>query len=810
MKNMKFAVGGMSCAACSAHVTKAVSKLDGVEKVNVNLMANNMLVDFDEQTVSPDDICAAVKDAGYFASYDQPQEKTNDEVKQIFTRFISSLCLLLPLVYISMGHMVNLPVPHFMHDPLIFAIAQLVLTVPVLVINYRYFVNGVKGLIHGAPTMDALISIGSSASFIYGIYTIVQIALGNDTAAQHLYFESAAMIPTLITLGRFLEARSKRKTHTALAKLAALVPKTAVLVKDGVKKTVPIEEIQVGDTVEVKNGAAIPVDGVVISGEATVDEANITGESMPVSKTVGDSVTSATICTSGYMLVRAVKVGNDTLMAQIVELVEAAGASKAPIGRLADKVSGVFVPIVMSIALLTAVLWGVFGGTFDQALSAGISVLVISCPCALGLATPVAIMAGTGKSAERGVLIKDAAALEALGTVDTVVCDKTGTLTKGELFVTDVESDRADFLKLLASVEYKSEHPIAKAIVKAQGEVLETEQFATFSGLGVSAIIDGRKYLAGNLGFLSENGVDTANARLAFEKYSSQGKTPIFMAEDGVYIGTAAVADVAREGAVEAIEKLKKLGKSVYMLTGDNEVTARAVAASLGIEPKNVTAGVLPADKEKVVSSLMREGRKVAFVGDGVNDAPALTAATVGIAMHTGTEIATESADIVLMHKDLGCLVTAFKISDKTMWIIKQNLFWAFFYNSVGIPVAALGLLNPMICAAAMSLSSVTVVSNSLRLFAFKEDNKTVKCEDKCDVAVDKGEKIMERTLNIQGMMCMHCVAHVKKALEGVEGVVAVEVNLEAKNAKVQVSTATDEMLVKAVTDEGYTVLSVE
>ncbi len=795
METKKFAVTGMTCAACSAHVTKAVEKLDGVAEVNVNLMSNSMTVKYDE-SLPIDAICEAVKAAGYSASYDTPA-KGKDSVRGMFIRFVSSLCILLPLMYISMGSMLGLP--QIFTKPLTVAIAQIVLTVPVLAINYSYFTKGIKTLFHGAPTMDTLVSLGSAASFIYGIYNTVLISGGRVELVHHLYFESAAMIPTLISLGRFLEARSKRKTTRALESLVSLVPKTAVLYEDGKTRIIPAEQIKAGDILEVRNGAAFAVDGVIISGECTADESSITGESIPVHKSAGDTVTGATVCTSGYVLMRTEKVGDDTLMSQIISLVEAASASKAPVGRLADKVSGIFVPCVMSIAAVTAILWGIFSGNLESALRAGISVLVISCPCALGLATPVAIMAGTGRAAEKGVLIKEASALEALCGVSCVVFDKTGTLTTGKLSVTDTESDRADFMHLLASVEAKSEHPIAKAIVAGADNLLETDGFMTHSGLGVSAKIGENSYIAGNLSLLENNGVDTATAKAAFSEFATQGKTPIFLAENRKYIGCAAVADTAREGAAECVAQLKAQGKAVYMLTGDNEITARAVADRLGIE--NVTAGVLPTEKEGFVSSLLKEGYKVAFVGDGVNDAPALTRATVGIAMHTGTEIAAESADIVLMHKDLQCLTDGFGISAKTMRIIKQNLFWAFFYNSVGIPVAAAGLLNPMVCAAAMSMSSVTVVTNSLRLFRCNSNK----------IQTEKGDKNMTKTLVVDGMMCMHCVAHVKKALEAVAGVTAVEVSLEAKTAVVTADASVSaEALTKAVVDAGYTVVEVK
>ncbi len=788
LKNEKFSVTGMTCAACSAHVTRAVSRLDGVIDVNVNLMAGSMTVKFDE-ALPTDAICDAVKAAGYGASLEKSAQK--DTVKPLFVRFISSLCILLPLMYISMGAMVGLPQPF--KTPLYIALSQIVLTIPILIINYGFFTKGIKTLLHGAPTMDTLVCIGSAASFIYGIYNTVLIAGGRAELVSHLYFESAAMIPTLISLGRFLEARSKKKTTKALEALVSLVPKTAVLYENGQTRIVPASEIREGDVLEVKNGSAFAIDGVVIEGEGTADESSITGESIPVHKAAGDRVIGATVCTSGYMLIRAEKVGADTLMSQIIALVEAAGATKAPVGRLADKVSGIFVPCVMAVAVITAALWAIFGGSAEAAIKAGISVLVISCPCALGLATPVAIMAGTGKCAERGVLVKEASALEALSGVNCVVFDKTGTLTSGKLSVTDIDSDRADFITLLASVEQKSEHPLAAAIVCDRDGLLQTDSFETHSGLGVSATIKNNRYVAGNLKFLQALGVDTERADAAFERYAKEGKTPIFLAENGEYIGCAAVADTAREGAAECVKELKEQGKEVYMLTGDNPITANAVASRLGIE--NVRAGVLPTEKESMVAELLSQGKKVAFVGDGVNDAPALARATVGIAMHTGTEIATESADIVLMHKHLRCLTDGFGISAKTMRIIKQNLFWAFFYNTVGIPVAALGLLNPMICAAAMSMSSVTVVSNSLRLFTYKEKQK--------------GENNMSKVLVVDGMMCMHCVAHVKKALEGVVGVGNVEVDLNAKTATVNAPADTD-ALMKAVTDAGYTVTEVK
>ncbi len=740
----KFDITGMTCSACSARVDKAVRSLDGVNEVNVNLLMNNMSVDYDGGAVTEGEIIGAVIAAGYGASKagEKKTEKRDtgveDEIKSMKIRLIVSVALLVPLMYLSMGHMWNFPLVNLWikgyEDALAFAFTQLLLTLPIVIINRKYFINGFKTLFHGAPNMDSLIAIGSGASLVYGIVAIYCIGYGLghgdkelvESYMMNLYFEGAATIVTLITLGKYLETRAKGKTSRAIEKLIDLSPKTAVVIRNGKEKTVAVEDVKVGEYVVVKAGQTVPLDGVITEGNGAVDESAITGESIAVEKTVGDSVTGATVNKSGYFVFRVEKVGEDTTLAQIISLVEEAASSKAPISKLADKVAGVFVPVVIGIAIVTAVVWLLIGKGAPFAFTMAVSVLVISCPCALGLATPTAIMVGTGRGAQLGILIKSAESLETACKTDTVVLDKTGTITEGKPSVTDIIPcgvTENELLAVAAAVENASEHPLARAIVeKAAGMDIKTaEDFTQTAGRGVSGVVNGKKILAGNYKMMCENNVTaTENTALAAE-----GKTALYFAADGKFIGIIAVADTVKETSRAAIDAMRDMKLKVVMLTGDNKVTAEAIRKSLNIT--DAIAEVLPSGKEAEVRRLQSEGRSVAMVGDGINDAPALTRADVGVAIGAGTDVAIESADVVLMKSDLRDAVTAMKLSRAVMRNIKQNLFWAFFYNVLGIPVAAGALywlggfcLNPMIAAAAMSFSSVFVVSNALRLRFFK------------------------------------------------------------------------------------------
>ena len=742
----KFDVTGMMCAACSAHVDKSVRKLDGVCDVNVNLLMNNMTVDFDENAVTTDDIIEAVKSGGYGASVAGREEKTEkrdigvaDEIKSMKFRLIVSIVCLVPLMYLSMGHMWHWPFVDLWikgpEDSIAYAFTQFLLCLPILFVNRKYFINGFKTLFHLAPNMDALIAIGSGASMVYGVIAIYCIGFGLghgnmelvESYMMNLYFEGAAMIVTLITLGKFLETRAKGKTSQAIEKLIDLSPKTATVIRDGAEKTVPVEDVKVGETVIVKAGQSIPLDGTILEGNGAVDESAITGESIAVEKTAGDKVIGATINKSGYFTFEVEKVGEDTALSQIISLVEEAASSKAPIAKLADKIAGVFVPVVIGIALVTLIVWLILGKGVSFALTMAISVLVISCPCALGLATPTAIMVGTGKGAQLGILTKSAESLETAHEVDTVVLDKTGTITEGKPSVTDIAPNgvsETELLTIAASVEDLSEHPLARAIVeKAEGmELKKAENFTQTAGQGVSGIIDSKNILAGNYKMMIENGVEVAEDT----RFAKEGKTALYFAADNKFIGIIAVADTIKEGSKQAIDRMRAMGLDVIMLTGDNKVTAEAIKNQLSLT--RAVAEVLPQDKEAEVRKLQNEGHKVAMVGDGINDAPALTRADVGIAIGAGTDIAIESADIVLMKNDLGDVVNAIDLSRATIRNIKQNLFWAFFYNVLGIPIAAGALywlggfkLNPMIAAAAMSCSSVFVVTNALRLRLFTQ-----------------------------------------------------------------------------------------
>ncbi len=824
----KFNVTGMTCSACSAHVEKSVKKLNGVKSVNVNLLQNNMHVDFDETAVSVDDIINAVVSGGYGASVaGKKQEKTDNkidnEISNMKFRLIVSLVCLVPLMYISMGHMWGWPflsVFHGAENGITFALTQMLLTLPIMYVNRKYYITGFKTLFHGAPNMDSLIAIGSGAAFVYGIIAIYCIGYGlghGDREFAHsymmnLYFESAAMILALITLGKFLESRAKGKTSQAIEKLIDLSPKTAVVIRDGKEVTVGVDDVQIGEIVVVKAGQSVPLDGVIVEGNGAIDESAITGESIAVEKNVGDKVIGATINKSGYFKFKVEKVGEDTALSQIIHLVEEASASKAPIAILADKVSGIFVPVVISIAVITIIVWLLLSKGVSFALSMGISVLVISCPCALGLATPTAIMVGTGKGAQYGILTKSAESLETAHQVDTVVLDKTGTITEGKPSVTDIApvgiSDK-ELLQIAASIEYLSEHPLAKAIVeKADGlEFSDVADFEQIVGQGVKGNVDGKKVLAGNYKMMRENNIEVSEDEI----FANDGKTSLYFAVDNKFVGIIAVADTIKETSRQAIEDMRNMGLDVIMLTGDNAVTANAIKNKLPLS--SAVAEVLPSDKEEEVRKLQQSGHKVAMVGDGINDAPALTRADVGIAIGAGTDIAIESADIVLMKSDLQDVVTSIELSHSVIKNIKENLFWAFFYNALGIPIAAgvlygiAGLkLNPMIAALAMSFSSVFVVSNALRLRFFKPKRNNIKT-----VKNEKENITMTKTIKINGMMCSHCTGRVGEVLNAIDGVSA-EVSLDNGGQAVVTlaKDVSDDVLKKAVVDAGYEVLGIE
>lgn len=752
----KYDVQGMTCSACSAAVEREVSKLQGVTRVSVNLLANNMQVDFDEEVLTPELIEKAVSDAGYSASAagaTVENAATKDRLgtshiaeaeKQMKLRLIVSFLFLVPLMYISMGHMAGLPLPGWLHgsgNEITFAMTQLLLTLPVAMVNFSFFRNGLKALWKKHPNMDSLIAIGSGAAIVYGVFAIYRIGygLGHDLPelvmkySMDLYFESAATILTLITLGKYLESRSKGKTSEAISRLIDLAPKMATVIRDNREIEIPVDQVKQGDIVVVKPGGAVPVDGVIIEGKTAVDMSALTGESMPVEKNKGDSVAAASINQSGYIRFEATRVGEDTALARIIQLVEEASSSKAPISRLADKISGVFVPTVIGIALIAFVTWLLMGQSFEFALSIAIAVLVISCPCALGLATPVAIMVGTGIGAKNGMLFKSAEVLEILHQANSIVLDKTGTITEGKPVVTDIIADQNidedEFLACAAALERPSEHPLARAIIKEsekRGALLENvTDYQAISGRGLSAMLNNERWFAGNQAMMEEQNIDISKWQTDLERLANEGKTPLIFARGKDVQGLIAVADVIKSGSAAAIKSMKKLGMEVIMLTGDNRRTAEAIGRMAKVD--RVEAEVMPADKDEVVQNLQRQGKKVIMVGDGINDAPALVRADAGLAIGAGTDIAIESADLVLMRSDLNDAVTAIKLSRSTIRNIKQNLFWAFFYNTAGIPLAA-GLLipftgwqlSPMFAAAAMSMSSVCVVLNALRLRRFK------------------------------------------------------------------------------------------
>lgn len=875
-----FDVTGMTCAACSARVEKASNKVEGVERATVNLLKNSMEVEYDGNPATVVAICAAVEKAGYGASPrvedvsaatapaggsaplasggNARQEAAAKEARQVRMRLIVSFVFTIPLFYLSMGHMFGWPLPAvFLGDEntLIFAFTQFLLLLPVIFVNFKFFRVGFTTLAHGGPNMDSLIALGSTASTVYGVAAIYRIgaALGTgDLSAAHaaamdLYFESAAMILTLITLGKYFEARAKGKTTDAISQLMDLSPKTATRRRaDGSEEEVPAEQVRPGDILVVKAGEGVPADGTVVEGEGTVDESVITGESVPVEKIVGDPVTGATINRTGWFAMRAERVGADTALAGIIRLVDEATSSKAPIEKMADRISGVFVPVVIAIALVTFVVWLAIGGTIAEAVNHAISVLVISCPCALGLATPTAIMVGTGRGATSGILVKSAEALETACAVKTVVLDKTGTITKGEPQVTDVAAfgcKASELVGLALSLERKSEHPLARAIVAyadaAGATAQDVEGFAQVPGGGIEGKVAGAVCLAGNARMMVESGVDVSAAAESAARMADDGKTVLYFAHAGRLAGVIAVADVVKPTSAAAIAELGRMGIDTVMLTGDNERTAAAIQRQVGVG--RVIAGVKPDGKERVIRDMAQQGR-VAMVGDGINDAPALARADVGIAIGAGTDIAIESADIVLMHSDLADVPAAIGLSRATMRNIKQNLFWALFYNAICIPVAAgvlsgIGFnLNPMIAAAAMSLSSVCVVSNALRLRTWKpaaipelaegSDPTAMQVrgievrvaeeppsQDGISVGIagdegkSQGEKeiIMEKTLHVGGMMCQHCVARVKKTLEAIDGVEEAIVDLEGEKATVKLSAdVADDVLVNAIVEQDY------
>ncbi len=859
MKKEKFAVTGMTCSACSSRVEKCVSSLDGISICDVNLLTGSMQTAYDESKLNAADIIAAVEKAGYGVSSLTPASDTGNTGspagnslqetmlkarKEMKNRLVFSFLFLIPLMYVSMYHMFyewfHLPIPGFIlrafHGPenaVTFAFTQFLLLLPILYLNQNYFIHGFKNLFRRSPNMDSLVAVGSAAAVVYGVFVIFRLSHGlgyQDMELIHrygmeIYFESAGTILTLITLGKYLESRSKAQTGKAIEKLVNLAPKTALLLTpDGGEREIPADEVKEGDIVILKPGAYVPVDGVIVSGFSSLDESAITGESIPVEKTTGDTVISASLNKNGSFRMRAVKTGENTTINQIIRLVEEASSSKAPIAKLADKIAGIFVPAVMCIALLAFAAWMFSGAGFEFSLSIGISVLVISCPCALGLATPVAIMVGTGKGAENGILIKSGEALETAHSIDTVVLDKTGTITNGKPEVTDVlpfDLSERELLSVAVMLEKQSEHPLAEAILTYAPEdiqALSAESFEALFGLGVRCTYRSDLYFAGNKRLLQEEGFDLAAIEEDFTRLSEEGKTVLLFAKkasDGAscqILGMIAVADVEKASSLEAIRQFEELGIDVVMLTGDNEKTAAAIGKRLHI--KHVIAQVLPNQKEEKIKELMADGHKVAMIGDGINDAPALARADVGIAIGAGTDVAIESADAVLIKNDLMDAVNAIRLSKSVIRNIKENLFWAFFYNSIGIPLAAgvlypaFGLkLNPMFGAAAMSLSSICVVFNALRLRLFKPLRTDIPSTTNLS---EKGEKTMkELTLSIEGMMCMHCQKHTLDALNAIEGVTA-EVNLEEKKAYVKTDREiADDVLKKAVADAGYEVTEI-
>lgn len=861
----KYNVTGMTCAACQARVQKSVSNLTGVQECNVNLLKNSMVVTYDDKNVNSGQIIAAVEKAGYGASLQQvkgklaaqavsPVETAKKEYEAMRRRVIWSFVFTIPLFYISMGHMLGWPLPGVFlgtENSMVYALTLFLLVLPVAIINNKYYRMGFKTLFHGSPNMDSLIALGSGASLAYGIYALYKIAWGFghgnlalvDQFTHDLYFEGAGTILTLITLGKFFEARAKGRTSDAINKLMNLAPKKATVVRDGVESVIPAEEVEKGDILVVKAGESVPVDGVLLEGTGSVDESAITGESIPVDKQIGDKVIGATINQSGYFKMRADKVGDETALSQIIRLVDEATSSKAPIAKLADKVAGIFVPIVIGIALLAMVVWLICGATFEFAMTIAVSVLVVSCPCALGLATPTAIMVGTGRGASNGILIKSAEALETAHSVNVVVMDKTGTITQGKPVVTDLKCHSGvtedQLLQIAASLEKLSEHPLSRAIVaeaeKRGTQLLPVEQFEQIPGQGIKGSINELACLAGNQKLLNTEGIHDEALEQLQDQMADQGKTPLFFAAAGKLIGMVAVADVVKPTSKQAIADLQTMGIEVVMLTGDHKKTAEAIRKQVGVD--RVVAEVLPQDKEREVHTLQASGKKVAMVGDGINDAPALAHADVGIAIGAGTDVAMESADIVLMRNDLLDVAGAIELSKATIRNIKENLFWAFFYNIIGIPIAAgcwytaFNLkMNPMVAALAMSFSSVFVVSNALRLRFFKPKHGSAVSDNTAETTASvttespvqkisvkqttikqsNGGTTMKKELMIEGMMCQNCVKHVTHALEGIPGTSHVQVSLEDKKATVEVpESVTDETLKAAVTEAGYEVTEI-
>ena len=918
----KFDVSGMTCSSCVANVTKAVEKLDGVTDANVNLMTNSMKVSYDENKTNDEEIIGAVEKIGYGASpagekVKEEDKPVDDRENALKHRLISSSIFMIILMYIAMGPMIHLPTPGIFHrreGAIIFAFSQFLLALPVVYINKEFYISGFRGLKNRAPNMDSLVAIGSLAALVYGIFAIYMMAYGFgqgdmelvDAYRHNLYFESSAMILTLITVGKYLEEKSKNKTRSSLANLMDLAPKMATVIEDGEEVVKNIEDVRVGDILIVRPGESVAVDGKVIEGASSLDESAVTGESIPVQKSVGDRVISASINTTGSFKFQAEKVGEDTTISQIIKLVDDANQSKAPIAKLADEIAGVFVPAVLIIAALTFGVWMALGYGFENALNFAISVLVISCPCALGLATPVSIMVATGKSADFGLLFKNAEVLENLHKIDVIVMDKTGTITEGKPILTDIvtDLDQDEFLKIAGSIEKNSQHPLASAIINyAQENDIDLEEITNFnsvSGRGLNGEIAGNKYLAGNIEYMLEEKIDLKDFKKKAEELAGEGKTSMYFANESEVLGIISVKDLPKKSSKDAIKLLRGMGKKIIMLTGDNEKTAEAIADEIGVD--QTLAGLLPQDKNKEIDKIQKSGKKVLMIGDGINDAPSLAKADIGMAIGHGTDVAIESSDVVLMRSDLLDVVSALELSKATIKNIKQNLFWAFFYNTIGIPLAA-GLLfpafgiklSPMFAALAMSLSSVFVVNNALRIRRFKprginslegknhenekilheeKNSKSIKnlneenvkreeknlttikvegmtcghCEKRVSEALEKtgkvkdvlanyqegtvkfvdsgitaeeikkaveeagykiiknkGENNMEKILNVEGMSCMHCVAHVKEALEKVEGVREADVKLEEKRAEVKMDKeVSDDDLVKAVEGAGY------
>ncbi|MFW2567198.1 heavy metal translocating P-type ATPase [Aliarcobacter butzleri] len=838
MKSQKFDIKGMTCSACSTAVDRNVKKLEGINEVNVNLLNNSMIVKYDENVLNNETIIKKVQDAGYEAFLVENGKKTQKnsteenlakiETNELKNRLIISFIFAIPLFYISMGHMLNWYLPHLFHgysNAITFAFTQFLLALPIVFINIKYYKVGFKTLYKGSPNMDSLIAIGTSAAMIYGVFSIYKIGygLGNndiDMVMQYshdLYFESAAIVLTLITLGKFLEARAKENTSEAINKLINLTPKTALVLRNNQEIEIPIDELVLKDIVIVKPGNIVPTDGIIIFGNSSIDESMLTGESLPVSKKVGDKVIGASINKSGSFKFEVTKLGEDTVLSQIIKLIEEASSSKAPISKLADRISAIFVPTVIVISILATVTWLFLGYSFEFALSIGIAILVISCPCALGLATPTAIMVGTGKGAQNGILIKSAESLEIAHTINTVVIDKTGTITEGKTQVTDIFTNEKitqdKLLQLCATIEKNSEHPLADAILKKtqekEIELLNATDFEALNGLGIKAKVEDRLFYIGNKKLLDSKNISLDLFYEKSEKLANEGKTPIFIADENEVLGLIAISDVVKPTSKDAILEFEKMGLEVIMLTGDNYKTANAIAKQININ--NVIAEVLPQDKEKEIQKLQSLGKKVAMIGDGINDAPALVRADVGIAIGAGTDIAIESANIVLVKSDLLDAVKAIQLSNAVIKNIKQNLFWAFFYNIIGIPLAAgvfytiLGWkLSPMFAGAAMSLSSVTVVLNALRLKLF-EPRISKNLLEKNNIS--KGDK-MEKILKVDGMTCGHCKARVEKVVSAIDGVDSVEVDLASKNVTVKMSKdISEQTLSDVIVDAGYEVV---